>query len=88
MSQIKFWLPACLLAILCILSGRAQQLQAAPASNAVVPPLTKFSGILTDGHGKAQTGVVGVTFSLYQESEGGAPLWLETQNVRPDQSGH
>jgi hypothetical protein len=32
---------------------------------------------------KPLTGTVGVTFSLYQESQGGAPLWVETQNVHP-----
>jgi hypothetical protein len=25
-----------------------------------------------------------VTFSLYKDSEGGAPLWMETQNIQPD----
>jgi hypothetical protein len=32
--------------------------------------------------------VVGLTFSLYRDSEGGAPLWMETQNVQPDSGGH
>jgi hypothetical protein len=43
---------------------------------------------LTDLNGKALKDIVGVTFSLYRESQGGAPLWLETQNVQPDKSGH
>ena len=30
---------------------------------------------------------VGVTFALYAEQTGGAPLWLETQNVTPDANG-
>ena len=87
MYHIKLWLSACLLAVLCIVTGSAQQMPTAVAS-AVVPPITKFSGILTDGSGKPQAGVIGVTFALYQESEGGAPLWVETQNVHPDQTGH
>lgn len=33
-------------------------------------------------------GVVGVTFALYAEETGGAPLWLETQNVQVDNTGH
>ncbi len=33
-------------------------------------------------------GVVGITFALYGEETGGAPLWLETQNVQVDQAGH
>ena len=87
MYRIRLWLSACVLAVLCMVTGSAQQLPAT-ASTAVVPPITKFSGILTDGSGKPQTGVIGITFALYQESEGGAPLWLETQNVHPDQTGH
>jgi hypothetical protein len=88
MSRIKFWLSACLLAACCILPASAQQVPASINSNAVVPPVSKFSGALTDGHGKPQSGVVGVTFALYKDAEGGAPLWVETQNVHPDQSGH
>jgi hypothetical protein len=31
--------------------------------------------------------VVGVTFAIYRQEDGGAPLWLETQNVMPDSAG-
>ena len=57
-------------------------------SSGLVPPLVTFSGVLSDLNGKSLTGTVGVTFSLYKESEGGAPLWLETQNVQADKTGH
>jgi len=57
-------------------------------SNSVVPTLVNFSGILTDADGKPLTTMTGVTFYLYKDSEGGAPLWLETQNVQPDRFGH
>jgi hypothetical protein len=33
------------------------------------------------------TGTIGLTFSLYKDEQGSAPLWLETQNVHPDASG-
>jgi hypothetical protein len=56
-------------------------------ANAVVPPVVKFSGVLTDVNNKPLTGTVGVTFALYKESQGGAPMWLETQNITPDKSG-
>ncbi len=59
-----------------------------PAATSPVPPMVNFSGTLTDAHSKPLTSVVGVTFSLYKDSEGGAPLWVETQNVQPDRSGH
>ena len=56
-----------------------------PAS--VVPQLMKFAGRLSDLNGKPLTGTVGVTFALYKDPQGGAPLWLETQNVRADSNG-
>jgi len=75
-------------------SGLAQQSSNAAsrsvtsASNAIVPPLVNFNGILTAASGKPLTGTVGVTFSLYKDQQGGAPLWLETQNVQLDSTGH
>jgi len=60
----------------------------APGDGAVVPPMVNFSGTLTDLHNKPQAAMAGVTFSLYKDSQGGAPLWVETQNVQPDKSGH
>jgi hypothetical protein len=62
----------------------------APSSpnGARVPQLVNYSGALTDINGKALAGVVGVTFALYQDAEGGAPLWAETQNIQPMKSGH
>jgi hypothetical protein len=53
-----------------------------------VPHLVKFSGALVDGDNKTLTGLVGVTFSLYKHEQGGAPLWVETQNVSPDRLGY
>jgi hypothetical protein len=53
-----------------------------------VPALVQFSGLLADSNGKPLSGLTGVTFSLYAEQEGGSPLWLETQNVQPDKTGH
>ncbi len=57
-------------------------------TNLVVPPLVNFSGVLTDLNGKPLSGVVGVTFLLYKDPQGGSPLWMETQNVEPDRDGH
>jgi hypothetical protein len=63
--------------------------QAAVAStNVAVPQLVNYSGVLLDANGKPLSGSVGVTFSLYKESQGGAPLWMETQNVQADKAGH
>jgi hypothetical protein len=70
----------------CALPTIAQQ--AATPANGVVPALVNFSGVLTDVNGKLVTGTVGVTFSLYSQAQGGSPLWLETQNVQVDSTGH
>jgi hypothetical protein len=48
----------------------------------------RFSGTLHDVNGKPLTNLTGVTFYLYKEEQGGAPLFLETQNVQPDTNGH
>jgi len=69
----------------CSLPLQAQQ--AATANSAVVPTLVQFSGVLTNSGGKPVTQITEVTFYLYQEQQGGAPLWMETQNVQPNQNG-
>jgi trimeric autotransporter adhesin len=87
MTRTKLFLSVWFLLICFAVSVSAQQ--AAPAvANAVVPPVIKFGSVLTDMNNKPVTGTVGVTFSLYNESQGGAPLWVETQNVSPDKTGH
>jgi hypothetical protein len=70
--------------ICCVLQVFAEQ----PAASGIVPPVVKFGGVLTDASGKPVTGTAGVTFALYKDQEGGAPLWMETQNVQPDKTGH
>jgi hypothetical protein len=52
-----------------------------------VPRLVKFAGTLKDELGKPRTGMVGITFAIYKEQEGGAALWLETQNLELDEQG-
>jgi hypothetical protein len=61
---------------------------AASGSTSQLPRLVKFSGTVKDANENPLTGVVGVTFALYSEQSGGAPLWLETQNVQLDKNGH
>jgi hypothetical protein len=62
--------------------------QASTDSASVVPALTSFSGVIHDASGKPLTEVTGVTFALYKESQSGPALWMETQNVQPDKTGH
>jgi trimeric autotransporter adhesin len=53
-----------------------------------VPRLIKFSGLAQDETKKPLNGVVGMTFSLYKDQQGGSPLWVETQNIQADATGH
>jgi trimeric autotransporter adhesin len=70
-----------------IMPSLASGQSASTTSNPVVPTLVHFSGILNGAEGKPLSSLTGVTFSLYAESQGGAPLWLETQNVQPTRTG-
>jgi hypothetical protein len=58
------------------------------ATTSAVPRLINYSGVLKNSEGKTLTTITGVTFLLYKNEQGGAPLWLETQNVTPDKTGH
>jgi hypothetical protein len=60
---------------------------ASSAASAAIPRLVQFSGTLKGVNGRPLTGVVGVTFSIYADQEGGAALWMETQNVTADAEG-
>ncbi len=57
--------------------------QSVPVSpGAAVPPVIRFSGTLA-----IAAGHVPVTFGLYSEETGGAPLWVETQTLLVDAAG-
>ena len=56
--------------------------------SAQVPRLIRYSGVIKDESGKPVSGAAGITFSLYKDQQGGSPLWLETQNVQADATGH
>jgi hypothetical protein len=87
MVRIRVWACASLL-LACHGFPTLGQQPRATAANVIVPPLVQFSGVLADVNGKPLAGTVGVTFYLYKDSQGGAPLWMETQNVQPDKAGH
>jgi hypothetical protein len=80
--------------MVCLLAGSfgvAYAQTTAPVSStaapAAIPRLVQFSGTLKGVNGRPLTGVVGVTFSIYADQEGGAALWMETQNVTADAEG-
>lgn len=88
---MKTVLPLSVLLILCAtlmspVMTRAQESAAVSASH-VVPSLINYSGNLKDSSGRTRTSLTGVTFLLYKDEQGGAPLWMETQNVQPDKGG-
>ncbi len=54
-----------------------------------VPNLIRFGGILKDTQGAPlSSATTGVTFSIYRQQDGGAALWMETQNVTTDNAGN
>jgi hypothetical protein len=59
------------------------------AATTSVPNLIRYSGTLKDAQGAALSSstAVGVTFSIYKQQDGGAAVWMETQNVTPDANG-
>jgi len=94
----KWWqrnVVICWCAICLLLAGHAVAQQASPAlaggaqttASATVPRLVRFSGGAKDAQGRPLSGVVGITFALYQDQEGGAALWMEVQNVQLDGHG-
>ncbi len=59
-----------------------------PASDSVVPPLVNYAGVAKDASGKLLKGVIGATFAVYAEEEGGPALWIETQNINASATGN
>jgi hypothetical protein len=60
--------------VICCAAGALAQPPAKTVT--AVPRLVKYSGTLADAAGKPLTGTLGVTFSLYADQEGGAPIWM------------
>jgi hypothetical protein len=59
------------------------------ASQLTVPNLIRYGGELRDANGVALfSATVGVTFAIYKQQDGGAPIWIETQNVTSDATGN
>jgi hypothetical protein len=57
------------------------------ADSSVVPRVIQFSGTVKDPAGNPLAGTVSLTFSLYEDQEGGKSLWVETQTVELDNQG-
>jgi hypothetical protein len=75
------------LALATLLSISICSAQQTPTTS--VPNLIRYSGTLKDAQGAAPSSstALGVTFSIYKQQDGGAAVWMETQNVTPDSNG-
>ena len=85
---MKFRIGSVVVGFMLFVLSIAAQTASSGSTSSSVPPLVNFNGVLAETNGKPLSGTVGVTFYLYQEQQGGAPLWLETQNVQADKTGH
>ncbi len=77
-------LKATTIILLGTLSLSAQNSTSATSS---VPRLVNYSGKALDAQNKPLSGAVGITCAIYKDQEGGAALWMETQNVTADAKG-
>ena len=75
--------------ILMVWSLLCSFLAAQETASTSVPNLVRYTGTLkaVEGSSPVQPGTVGVTFAIYKEQDGGAPVWQETQNVAVDANG-
>jgi hypothetical protein len=88
MTTIRVVLASLVLLLFFSSLAEAQQPGDSAAANPPVPRVVKFSGAITDAESKTISGIAGITFSIYKEQQGGAALWMETQNVTLDTTGH
>src|SRR5215472_17823927 len=80
------WIATICVLLVAATLGRAQSSNSSTLTD-TVPHLVKFSGTVKDDAGHPRSGIVGVTFALYRDQQGGTPLWLETQNIQADSKG-
>ncbi len=81
-----------LLALTCLSASQLAMAQAAltlPAASAptAVPPLIRYSGIAIDADSRPLAGQVSIAFLVFEEMEGGSPLWSESQLLQLDAAG-
>jgi hypothetical protein len=89
MTQFSMRLRTLTMIVTCLTLSLLAQAQTAPtppsgSASGTVPAMVKFSGTVAGAPGQ----LVGLTFALYKDQQGGAPLWLETQSVSVDAAGH
>lgn len=50
-------------------------------TNAAVPQLINYQGVLTDSAGTGLDTTVNITFTIYDDPSAGSPIWTEVQNI-------
>lgn len=77
-----------MIAFVCFVLSLAAQNSSNSTASVSVPPVIQFASVATDQSGAPLSGTVSISFSLYNNAQGGPALWSETQNVTLDSSGH
>jgi len=72
--------------LLCCLLTAQQSITT--TTSPIVPRLVNYTGKVADAQEKPAGGMAGITFAIYSEQTGGAPLWVETQSVNVDARGN
>ncbi|MFI5087498.1 MAG: hypothetical protein ACHP7I_03825, partial [Terriglobales bacterium] len=76
-------------AVVVILCCAVAQPQEPSSDKTSLPHLIRFNGTLAAAEAAPRSATaVGMTFALYSNQTGGAPLWQEVQNVTLDAGGH
>ena len=88
MRRLTVYVLSMLIAMCAATLAQSQPNSTTVQKSSTVPNLIRFSGTAKDAGGKPLSGVVGITFALYQEETGGAARWVETQNAHADATGH
>ena len=96
MARSHLWTSVGIVCVLFAGAAWAQQDQAAVSGSSngasavvAVPRLIKYSGEVRDARGEPLGSVaVRLTFAVYEEQQGGAALWAETQMLELDEQGH
>jgi len=60
----------------------------AASAPTAVPALVPYAGVASGGDAKPLAAETAITFLIYKDEQGGEPLFVETQTVLPDASGH
>jgi hypothetical protein len=79
----------CAVSISSVAQTRGDKLITPPAASAStpVPSLVSYSGTAIDVAGKPLAGETSITFLVYQNEQGGEPLFAESQTVVPNAAG-